>query len=139
MNRSRAIGILLIFALTVLAQRTPTTPGASPKSGVEDGGMPTVEEQLNVLTEKLDLTATQRAKVRPILQKLHDATEKLMQDDGLSREEQLAKVRPQRMQADKKMRALLNNGQKNKLDQYLAGPHREMHGDLSGATPPPPR
>ena len=118
--RSLAIGTVLIFALAVLAQQIATTP--------------TVDEQLKVLTEKLDLTAGQRAKVRPIMQELHDATEKLMQDERLSREERLAKVRPQRKQADKKIRALLNDDRKKKLDQYLAGPHDEMHGGLSGAT-----
>ena len=137
--RSLAIGTVLIFALAVLAQQTATTPGASSRGGAEGGGMPTVEEQLKVLTEKLDLTVTQRAKVRPILQKLDDATQKLMQDERLSREERLAKVRPQRKQADKKIRALLNDDQTMKLDQYLAGPHGEMHGGLSGATAPPQR
>ncbi|MBZ5595007.1 MAG: hypothetical protein LAP39_22420 [Acidobacteriia bacterium] len=137
--RSLAIGTLLIFALAVLAQQTATTPGTSSRGGAEGGGMPTVEEHLKVLTEKLDLTATQRAKVRPILQKLDDATEKLMQDERLSREERLAKVRPQRKQADKKIRALLNDDQTKKLDQYLAAPHDEMHGGLSGATAPPQR
>ena len=111
--RSLAVGTLLIFALAVLAQQTATKPS---RGGAEGGGKPTVEEQLTVFTEKLDLTASQRAKVRPILRKLHDATEKLMQDEGLSREERLAKVRPLRMQADKKMRASLNDDQKKKLD-----------------------
>ena len=138
--RSLAVGTLLIFALAVLAQQTATKPSTSSKGGAENAGaMPTVEEQLKVLAEKVDLTASQRAKVRPILQKLHDATEKLMQDERLSREERLAKVRPQREQADKKIRALLNDDQKKKLDQYLAGPHPEMHGGLSGVTPPPQR
>jgi Spy/CpxP family protein refolding chaperone len=138
--RSLAVGTLLIFALAVLAQQTATKPSTSSKGGAENAGaMPTVEEQLKVLAEKVDLTASQRAKVRPILQKLHDATEKLMQDERLPREERLAKVRPQRKQADKKIRALLNDDQKKKLDQYLAGPHGEMHGGLSGATPPPQR
>ena len=138
--RSLAVGTLLIFALAVLAQQTATKPSTSSKGGAENAGaMPTVEEQLKVLAEKVDLTASQRAKVRPILQKLHDATEKLMQDERLSREERLAKVRLQRKQADKKIRALLNDDQKKKLDQYLAGPHAEMHGGLSGATPPPQR
>jgi Spy/CpxP family protein refolding chaperone len=134
MNRIRllAIGTLFFFALAVLAQQTATKPSASS----EGGGMPTAEDQLKVLTEKLDLTAAQRAKVRPILQKLHDATEKLIQDERLSREERLAKVRPQREQAGEKIRALLNDDQKKKLDQYLAGPHPEMHGGLSGTTPP---
>jgi Spy/CpxP family protein refolding chaperone len=138
--RSLAVGTLLIFALAVLAQQTATKPSTSSKGGAENAGaMPTVEEQLKVLAEKVDLTASQRAKVRPILQKLHDATEKLMQDERLPREERLAKVRPQRKQADKKIRALLNDDQKKKLDQYLAGPHPEMHGGLSGVTPPPQR
>ena len=141
MNRihSLAIGTLLIFALAVLAQQTATTPGTSSRGGAEGGGMPAVEEQLKVLTGKLDLTATQRAKVKPILQNLHDLTEKLIQDERLSREERLAQVRPQREQADKKIRAYLNDDQKKKLDQYLAGPHHEMHGGLSGTTPPPQR
>ena len=141
MNRIRllAIGMLLIFALAAFAQQTPTTPDASSQGGAEGGGMPAVDEQLKVLTEKLDLTTTQRAKVRPILQKLDDATEKLEQDGRLSREERLAKVRPQRQQADRKIRALLNDDQKKKLDQYLGGTHDEMHGGLSGATPPQQR
>lgn len=138
--RSLAVGTLLVFALAALAQQTATKPGTSSKGGAENaGGIPTVEEQLKVLAEQVDLTASQRAKVRPILQKLHDATEKLMQDERLSREERLAKVRPQRQQADKNIRALLNDDQKKKLDQYLAGPHGEMHGGLSGATAPPQR
>jgi len=86
--RSFSVGTLLIFAVGVLAQQTSTTPGPSSA----------VEEPLKVIAETVDLTASQRAKVRP-----------------------------QREQADKKMRALLSDDQKKKLDQYLAGPHGEMH------------
>ena len=134
--RSLATGTLLFSALAVLAQQTATRPLSS-KDGAGGGGTPAVDEQLKMFTEKLNLTATQQANLRPILRKLHDATEKLMQDERLSREECLAQVRPLREQANKKMRALLNDDQKKKLDQYLAGPHPEMHGGLSGATPPP--
>ena len=141
MNQIRllAIGTLLIFAPAVLAEQTATKPGTSSRVAAEGSGLPSIEEQLKVLTEKLSLTTTQRTKVRPILQDLHDTTEKLMRDESLSREERLAKVRPQRKYADKKIRALLNDDQRKKLDQYLAGPHPEMHGGLSGATPPPQR
>jgi hypothetical protein len=64
----------------------------------KDGGhrVPTVEVQLKVLIEKLDLTGDQQARIRPILQELHDATEKIVQDKSLAREERLAEVRPQR-------------------------------------------
>jgi hypothetical protein len=102
-------------------------------------GIPTAEEQLKALTGKLDLTGDQQARVKPILQELHDATQKLMQDKSMSQEQRLAKVRPQRAEADKKIRDILNDGQKKKLDAYESGPHPEMHGDLHGPTPPPAR
>jgi hypothetical protein len=65
-----------------------------------------------LLNEKLDLAAGQQARIRPILQHLHDATQNVMQDQNLSREERLAKVRPQRQIADKKMRAVLSDEQR---------------------------
>jgi len=42
-------------------------------------------------------------------------------------------VRPQRYKADESIRAILNDDQKKKLDQYEQGPHSEMHSNLSGA------
>ncbi len=142
MNRLLAIGTMLIVALTAPAQQTATRPGGTDKEehgqrGAQDG-VPTVESQLKVLTEKLDLTGDQQDKVKAILQELHDATLKLVQDKSLSHEERLAKVRPQRYKADKQIREFLSDDQKKKLDQYLQGPQSEMHGNLSGATPPPP-
>jgi len=71
---------------------------------------------------------------------LHDVTEKVAQNKNLSHEARLAKVRPQRMKADQQIRQFLSDDQKKKLDQYLASPHAEMHGNLTGspaATAPP--
>ena len=127
-----AIMSILMSANAVLAQQSAAKPG----SGAQDG-LPTVEEQLKVLNEKIDLAAGHQARIRPILQHLHDATRNVMQDQNLSREERLAKVRPQRQIADKKMRAVLSDEQRKKLDLYERGPHAEMHGSLSG-TPKPP-
>lgn len=137
MNRYRlfTLGTILIFALATQAQQ-PTTGAAGSAKGVssgEEAGLPTVEAQLKVLTEKLTLTSDQQDKIKPILKELHEATEKLAQDKSLSREERLAKVRPQRYKADEKIRAILNDDQKKKLDQYEQGPHSEVHGNLSGA------
>ncbi len=144
MNRIRllAIGTMLMFALTTVAQQTTTQPGG-PAKGVSgdahDGGVPTVEGHLKVLTEKLDLTGDQQVKIKPILQELHDATQKLVQDESKSREERLGKVRACREKADKKIREILNEDQKKKLDQLEQEPHPELHGNLNGATPPPPQ
>jgi Spy/CpxP family protein refolding chaperone len=146
MNRfhSLAIGTILICALTAPAQQASTAPGAAEKNehtppDTQDG-VPTVEEQLKVLTIKLDLTADQQAMIKPILQELHDATLKVVQDQSLSHEERLARVRPQRYKAHEQIREILNDEQNKKLDQYMQGPHPEMHGNLTGATssPQPP-
>jgi Spy/CpxP family protein refolding chaperone len=140
--RLLTIGTMLIVALTAPAQQTATGPGATDKDEhgqrPTQGGVPTVGQMMKVLTEKLALTGDQQARITPILQKLHDTQQKLVEDKSLSREERLAKVRPERYKADKQIREILTDDQKRKLDQYLQGPHPEMHGNLSGATPPPP-
>jgi hypothetical protein len=140
MNRCRLLPIVavLMVALTAHAQRVTNSAAGSAESvssrGKYAGGLPTVEDQLAVLTDKLSLTAGQRAKIKSILKDLHDATEELMRDRSLSGEKRLAKVRPERYKADRRIRANLNDEQKKKLDQYEQGPHSEMHGTLSGTT-----
>jgi Spy/CpxP family protein refolding chaperone len=145
MNRIRllAIGAILIFALSAAGQQTAPSNGgpkeAHDQDGTPRGRVPTAEEQLKVLTAKLDLTSDQQARITPILQELRDATQKIVEDKSLSREERLAKVRPHRYKADKQIREILSDDQKKKLDQYEQGPHPEMHGDLSGGTAAPPQ
>ncbi|SPE56511.1 hypothetical protein SBV1_2420029 [Verrucomicrobia bacterium] len=140
--RVLTVGTMLVVALTAPAQQTAKRLGGTDKDehgqSAAQEDVPVVGQMLKVLTEKLDLTGDQQARIIPILQKLHDAQQKLVQDKSLSRQERLAKVRPQRYKADKQIRQILNDDQKKKLDQYLQGPHPEMHGNLSGATPPPP-
>lgn len=140
MNQIRllAIGGMLMFAPAMLAQQT-AQPGGSTKGAAQDRDLPRVEEQLKVLTEKLELTVDQKPKVKTILQELHDATRKLMQDETVPREQLLDQVRPLRLKADKQLREILSDDQKKKLDLYLQGPHQEMHGNLQGTAPPATR
>jgi hypothetical protein len=134
MKRFPLIAIMSISMLAnaALAQQSAAAPGSE-----EQDSLPPVETQLKVLNEQLGLSAKQQTKVKAILQHLHDATENVMQNQTLSREQRLAKVRPQRQLADEKMRAILSDQQRKRLDQYEQGPHAEMHGTLSG-TPKPP-
>jgi len=137
MNRIRVLAIssMLLVPLAMLGQQT--APTSEPAKGAAQGVvLPDVGDQLKVLTQKLDLSVDQQPKVKTILQELHDASLKLMQDESTPHEELLSKVRPLRMNADKKIREILSDDQKQKLDQYLQGPHAEMHGNLTGATPP---
>jgi len=61
------------------------------------------------------------------------ATDKLTQDENMSREELLSQVRVVREKADKDLRKILNDDQKKKLDELEHQPHPEPHGDLNGA------
>jgi Spy/CpxP family protein refolding chaperone len=137
MNRIRllSIGSVLLIAPAMLAQQTAQT-GRAAKGVAQDVGLPDVGDQLKVLTQKLDLSVDQQPKVKTILQELHDALLKLTQDAHISQDELLNKVRPLRMSADKKIREILTDDQRKKLDLYLQGPHSEMHGNLHGATAP---
>jgi Spy/CpxP family protein refolding chaperone len=140
MNRfhSLAFAAMLVFASNLPAQQTATPPASADKGGQTQPAMqddvPSADDQLKILTIKLDLTDEQQAKVKPILQSLHDATVKISQDQSLSREDRLARVRPIRLAAHDQIRQILNDEQKKKLEQFMQGPHAEMHGNLSGAT-----
>src|SRR5580765_6955841 len=139
MNRIRllVIGTMFSFALalTAVAQQAATRADAPTSGAPATGhpGVPTAEGQLNFLATKLDLTADQQEKIKPTLQELHDATVKLVQDENMSRDERMSKVRDSRYAADKKIRAILNDDQKKKLDQLEQEPHSELHGNVSGA------
>jgi Spy/CpxP family protein refolding chaperone len=120
---------MLVFALTTIAQQ-PSTSASNKDVSTGDHGVPTAEGQLKFLTAKLDLTSDQQQKIKPILQDLHNATLKFVQDESMSHEERMSKVTDSHYAADKKIRAILNDDQKKKLDQVEQEPHPELHGDL---------
>jgi Spy/CpxP family protein refolding chaperone len=117
----------------VAAQQAASSTAAPTKgaSSGEHAGVPTAEGQLKFLAAKLDLSSDQQEKIRPILQDLHNATVKLFQDENMSRDESLSKVRDSRFSADQKIRAVLNDDQKKKLDQLEQEQHSELHGNVN--------
>lgn len=135
MNRFRllAIGTILLSALAATALQPAISASTKSSPTGEGAGVPTAEGQLTFLAAKLDLTGDQQEKIKPILQALHDTTVTLVQGENMSREERQSKVRDSRFTADKKIRAILNDDQKKKLDQLEQEPHPELHGHVSGA------
>src|ERR1035438_8843270 len=117
MNRFRllAIGTTLLFALATTAQQATTSASTKNPSAGAHAGVPTAAGQLTFLTAKLDLTGDQQEKIKPILQELHDTTVKLVQDQSISRDERLSKVRDSRYAADNQMRTLLNRSEERRV------------------------
>jgi protein CpxP len=104
-----------MFALGALAQQNPPAQGGGEQQG-RRRGMPSVEDQLKNLTEKVGLTDDQQAKIKPILEDSRAQMQKVMQDDSMSREDKMAKGRTLREATNSKIRDVLNDDQKKKFD-----------------------
>lgn len=130
MNRVGSIAI----ATALLALSAFAVPAVTMRAGAAQEAqavkVPTVEPQMKLLTDKLELSAEQQDKIKPILQELYDTTAKLVQDENISRDERMSGIHTARLTADKKIRVVLSDEQKKKLDQVESEPHPELHGDL---------
>jgi Spy/CpxP family protein refolding chaperone len=122
-------GTLLVTALTASAQPAATGAGDGQNQGASQSGTPTIEQQMKMLTERLELTGDQQAKIKPIVREMDDTVHKIMQDESMSRYERLDHARDSRYRADRKIRKLLSDDQKQKLDQLESEPHSELHGE----------
>ena len=116
MNRVRTIwiAVVMMWAFAVGAQQWSSDPSA-------------VQRHVQVLGDKLGLTADQRTKITPMLQEMHDAAAKAQQDQSLSDDERNSQVMAAQKKADGKIRTVLNDDQKKKLDELEAEMHQQ-HG-----------
>jgi hypothetical protein len=131
MNRLRvfAVATLLMFTLGAVAQQSTTTPDAHAVT------VAPVEQHLKVLSDKLGLTTDQQDKVRPILQEMHDGSQKIADDQSLTPDQREAAMAPVFLKADKAVREFLTDNQKKKLDEMEAQMHHGPHGDQTGSAP----
>jgi hypothetical protein len=116
MNRIRLLALVtvLIYGLSTAAQQPTTGPSA------HNAATASVEEHLKVLSEKLALTSDQQDKVRPILQEMHDGSQKIDDDQTLKSDQRQAAMHSVFMRADKQIREILADDQKKRLDDLEA-------------------
>jgi len=126
--RLLTIETLLIAALAATAPRAAAQTAVD-KSESAQRGAPKVETQLKFLADRLDLAADQQAKLKPILQELHEALLKLLQNNAATEDERMDQMRTLRLRADKQIRKILSDDQQKKLDQLESEPHSELHGE----------
>jgi Spy/CpxP family protein refolding chaperone len=105
-----------MLAVGAFAQQNPPAQGGGDDQGRPRRGMPSVEDQVKNLTEKLSLTDDQQGKVKTILEDTRSQMMKVMQDDSMSREDKMAKGRSLREASNGKIRDLLTDDQKKKFD-----------------------
>jgi hypothetical protein len=131
MKQLRTLALLAIcaFALSAFAQQTPPADaheGHGQGKGQGQGmghKMPSVDEMVQTMSQKLSLTDDQKARVTKIAEGVHKKMESVSNDQSMSREDRMAKMRAAHEDAMSQVRLILNDDQKKKLDEW----QKEMH------------
>jgi|SRR5205807_5992805 len=141
MKRARTIiflciALFAIGAFAVQSQQAPSGQGAQPAAGQASQGehrqVPTIDEQVKSLADRLTLTDDQQAKAKTVLEDQHTQAQVLMKDDSLSQDDKRQKFMGLRQATISKIKDLLNDDQKKKFDAYLQemqGGAKEKQGD----------
>jgi protein CpxP len=124
------------FGLGVLAAAPQTQDQSNTdqhkESGHRHGADP--ERQVNTLSKKLNLTADQKDQILPILTDRQQQMKSIHEDSSLSQEDRRTKMRSVLEDSNAKIKAVLNDDQKQKYDQMQQErrermqQHRQDHG-----------
>ena len=119
-------------------QQQPGQPGQqNPESrGQMPPGHPTIDDQVNMLTQDLSLTPEQQTKMRAILEDQHKQAMTIVDDPSMARDDKIQKIRALREATIDKTRSMLTDEQKKKLDDMLNEPAQPRPGQPSTGAPP---
>jgi septal ring factor EnvC (AmiA/AmiB activator) len=124
---SRLILAALAFAISFLLctgtafSQDDQGQQAPPPQGSETGGhgmgghhqMPSVDEQLQHLTKKLNLSDDQQTKVKAVLEDQHTKMEALRNDSSIAREDKFGKMREIHENSNTQIKAILTEDQQH--------------------------
>lgn len=94
-------------------QPAPAPPSAQP---------PTIDDQVKALALELNLNDDQQGKIKTVLVDQRQQASTVIADNTLSRDDKVQKIRALREATIAKVRGVLNDDQKKKLDQMLESP-----------------
>jgi hypothetical protein len=97
------------------------------------------DEELQRLDKALKLSDDQKKQIKPILEDREQKMQSLRSDTSLSQQDRWGKMRSAREESNGKIRALLNDDQKNKFDEMEQRGRREGHRPGAGAPPANPQ
>ena len=117
-----AAGAVVFLAMSVQAQPAATDTQSAEMQAMHARVM-AADEHLKALLVKLNLNAEQQSTVIRILFELQDETMRVVENDKLSHEEQLAQIKTLRSMAHTHIFASLNDEQKKTVDEFMHAPH----------------
>ncbi len=102
------------------SQQSPSQ--SQPSAPAPANQPPTIDEQVKVLAQELKLNDDQQGKIKTVLVDQRQQAATVIGDNTLAREDKVQKIRALREATIAKVRDLLNDDQKKRLDQMLEGP-----------------
>ena len=90
-----------------------------PGQSQQQAGRPSVDDQVKMLTQELNLTPEQQTKMKNVLDNQHQQAMTIINDSSLAREDKIQKIRSLRETTITQARSMLNDDQKKKLDTML--------------------
>ncbi|SRR6266852_537108 len=120
----------------------PGTPGSAPSAQPEQAppqpGRPSIDDQVKMLTQELNLNTDQQAKLKNILEDQHQQAMTFVNDNSISREDKIQKIRVLREATITKARGIMNDDQKKKLDAMLQQQQQGPRPAAAPSSPPSP-
>ena len=123
-----------LFAMAALAQQNPPAQESGEQKHSQHmeqhmgHNMGNVDDHVQELTTKLNLTADQQAKVKAILKENHQQMQAMMKDESLSKEDRHAKMMSMHDSVHAKVREVLTDEQKPKFDAMVKDMENNMNG-----------
>lgn len=141
----KLLQLILMTSLCLItvatAQQQPAQPQGEGQHAQHGRGMPSVDDQVKMLSQRLNLTEDEQAKIKPILEDQHTQMQGLMKDSSLSPADRRDKAMSIHDQTHAKIRDVLTDDQKKKFDamQTEMREHMQHHPSGQGENPPPPK
>ena len=129
--RTATMACLLLGAMAVFAQEAPAPPQGG--GGWQRGQMPTPEQRLQHMTQALNLTDDQQAKIKPILENETTQMQSLRSDTSLSQEDRMAKMKQIHENTKSQINPILTPDQQKQYAEMMS----RGHGRGAGQAPPP--
>src|ERR1700756_2670951 len=121
-------------------QQTQPDTSQSQQSAAS-AGRPSIDDQVKILSDQLNLTSDQQTKVKGIMEDQHTQAMTIVQDNSLAREDKIQKIHALRESTISKVRGTLNDDQKQKFDQMVqgTGPGAHSQDQQPSSTSPQPK
>jgi Spy/CpxP family protein refolding chaperone len=132
MKKTLMCGLLgLAMAASGTALYAQMQQGSGPGGGMQRMGPMSADQRLQHLTQMLNLTSDQQAKIKPILETESQQMEALHSDTSMSREDRMAKMQSIHQATSSQITPILTSEQQQKWQQMQA-----RHMRPGGAVPP---